>query len=181
VIYLYYQLAKKFRSELVLTDVRFDVRRRIPPVLAQPQGGIQFAATPPYRQILDLQVVSPPPPWSTPAASELARPFAAAFARPSPATATIAQLPPVSVPHDEVEVLRLTRAEAAARIVHEQDIQPSLFTSALDRFLALPINKIGARATYEYCVATDGLYVEANVSPCAVCDEAPCQETAATA
>jgi hypothetical protein len=177
VIYLYYQLAKKYRSELILTDVRVDVRRQVPPILAQPQRAIAFAATPPYRQTLDLQVVSPPPAWTvTSAAGELGRSFAAAqLTRPNATSVAVAQLPAIHVPQEEVDILRLTRDEAVARI-HEQDVDPKVFAPALDKFLSHAVNKVGTRATYEYCIATDGLYVEGNVSPCAVCDEAPCKQ-----
>lgn len=178
VIYLYYQLAKKYRSELILTDVRVDVRRQVPPILSVPAGAIKFAATPPYRQTLDLQVVSPPPPWTVPTATaggEIGRSFAVAqLARP--ASPSIAQQPPLQVPHEEIEVMRLTRDEAVARIVHEQDVDPHHFAPALDKFLGHAVNKPGSRAVYEYCIATDGLYVEGNVSRCAVCDGTPCPE-----
>jgi hypothetical protein len=175
VIYLYYRLAKKYRSELFLTDIRFDVRRQVPPFLAGQLATTTFSATPPYRQNLDLQVVPPPPPWTITAAApaaEAARAFATtqavAFARPA---ATIAQLPPVHVPEEDVDVMRLTREEAIERIRVAQDVDPKHFESALTKFLALPVNKRERRAAYEYCIATDGLYVEGNVSKCAVCDD----------
>ena len=60
--------------------------------------------------------------------------------------------------------------------IHEQDVDPKVFAPALDKFLGHAVNKVGTRATYEYCIATDGLYVEGNVSPCAVCDGAPCKQ-----
>jgi hypothetical protein len=172
VIYLYYRLAKKYRAELILTDIRFDVARQPPPFLSAVQNKVRFTATPPYRQNLDLQVVPPPPPWTiTAAAGEANRAFAiqpAIFARPAP---QIAQLPPVEVAEEEIDVRRLTRDDAIARIRAAQDVDPDVFRPALDKFLALPVNERRTRATYEYCIATDGLYVEGNVSKCAVCCE----------
>jgi hypothetical protein len=165
--------------------VRVDVRRQVPPILAQPQRAITFAATSPYRQTLDLQVVSPPPAWTVTGAAgagDVGRSFATAqLARPNAASAAVAQLPAVHVPQEEIEVLRLTRDEAVSRIVHEQDVDPKVFAPVLDKFLGHAVNKPGARATYEYCIATDGLYVEGNVSPCAVCDEAACKKDGAEA
>jgi hypothetical protein len=176
VIYFYYQLAKKYRSELSLVDVRIDVRRQVPPILARPLGATRFVATPPYRQDLGLEVVSPPPPWTLAASTSPVAGIATLAA-----TSPVAQQPTIHVPEDPIDVMRLTREEAIARITREQDVDAKAFTVILDGFLGHDVNKPGVRATYEYCIATDGLYVEGNVSKCAVCEDAtiPCNGTEA--
>lgn len=181
VIYNYFQLAKKYKTELILTDVRFDLRVQPRPVFERPLGAVAFEADPPYRQTLDLNVVAPPPPWrvSVPAGATsapqtqsffLSRTAIAAF--PSLAEALIARKPAVEVPVEPPEALELTKEEllqkaAAVRV----DVDLKQLERALDTFLADDVNKPGVRATYEYCINTDGLYVEANLSKCSACDE----------
>jgi hypothetical protein len=178
VIYLYYQLAKKYRTELELTDVRVDVPIQVPPILIRPIPAAIFAATAPYRQSLDLEVVAAPPPWTLTGATSSAEGGAVAIERRlllasgRSVAAAIAQLPPVEAPVDEPDVLQLTAEEALAKVVRVRpDINAKAFDAALKKFLALEDNKPGVRGTYEYCIDTDGLYVEAELSKCSACDE----------
>jgi hypothetical protein len=140
---------------------------------------VAFEADPPYRQTLDLNVVAPPPPWklSAPpvAAAPQTRPIflsRAIVGYPSLAEALIVRKPPVEAPVEPPEALQLTKDEllqkAAAVIV---DIDLKQLERAIDTFLADDVNKPGVRDTYEYCINTDGLYVEANLSKCSACDE----------
>jgi hypothetical protein len=181
VVYLYYQLAKKYKTELILTDVRIDVPAQPHPILTRPARAALFAVTAPYRQTLDLQVVAPPPPWTVkvPAveASGAGSAPSLAFARPilfpgREGTLGIAQLPAIEAPVDTPEVLQLTLEEAAVKVIEVRpDVDAKAFRAALDTFLALDDNKPGVRDSYEYCLNTDGLYVEATLSKCSVCEE----------
>ena len=179
VIYNYFQLAKKYKTELILTDVRFDLRVQPRPLLERSLGAVAFEADPPYRQTLDLNVVAPPPPWklSAPpvATARQTQPIflsRAIVGFPSLAEALIVRKPPVEAPVEPPEALQLTKDEllqkAAAVIV---DIDLKQLERAIDTFLADDVNKPGVRDTYEYCINTDGLYVEANLSKCSACDE----------
>jgi hypothetical protein len=73
---------------------------------------------------------------------------------------------------DIPELLQLTPEEATVKVVEVRpEVDPKTFRAALDKFLALDDNKPGVRDTYEYCLNTDGLYVEATLSKCSVCEE----------
>lgn len=175
VVYLYYQLAKKYKTELVLTDVRVDVPIQVHPLLTRSARAALFAASGPYRQTLDLQVVAPPPPWSLKApAGEASAVGSLALARPLVSTSPgVAQLPAIEAPVDTPEVLQLTADEAVAKAAETRpDVDAKAFRASLERFLGLDDNKPGVRDTYEYCLNTDGLYVEATLSKCAVCEQA---------
>jgi len=178
VIYLYYQLAKKYRTELELTDVRVDVPVQPPPILSRPLGAAVFAASAPYRQTLDLQVVAAPPPFTLRAGLGTDEPRAIALERTLAFSSlrgvagAITQLPAVEAPVDEPDVLQLTPEEALAKVVRVRpDINAKAFDAALKKFLAVDDNKPGVRDTYEYCINTDGLYVETELSKCSACDE----------
>ncbi len=205
VIYNYYQLAKMYKTELILTDIRFDFippRRPQPPVLTDLVNAVSFRAESPYRQNLNLQVVAPPPSWtlstpastaspqvglaphgaaqfaalqafSQPAAAQLATPGAVQLAAP---VVSIAGLPPAQVPIEPPDVMQLTRDELldkvrAAREAGQVDINLNEFRRAMSEFANDEINRTGVRATYEYCINTEGLYVETTLSKCAACDE----------
>jgi hypothetical protein len=81
-------------------------------------------------------------------------------------------LPAIEAPVDTPEVLQLTLEEAAVKVIEVRpDVDAKAFRAALDTFLALDDNKPGVRDSYEYCLNTDGLYVEATLSKCSVCEE----------
>lgn len=181
VIYNYYQLAKKYRTELILTDIRFDLRIRPRPLLERPLGAVAFEAEAPYRQTLDLNVVAPPPAWklAAPAGTTSvpqSQPFfvsrAAIAGFPSVAEGLIVRKPPVEAPVEPPEALQLTKEELLLKAAAERvDVDLKQLDRSIDRFLGEDVNKPGVRATYEYCINTDGLYVEANLSKCSACDE----------
>lgn len=69
-------------------------------------------------------------------------------------------------------MLQLTPDEALAKVLRVRpDINAKAFDAALKKFLAVDDNKPGVRDTYEYCINTDGLYVETELSKCSACDE----------
>lgn len=204
VIYHYYQLAKMFKTELILTDIRFDFiapQLPLPPILRERLHEVAFSAGSPYRQNLNLQVVAPPPPWTLKAAGQtatqqlgLAQPalaqFAAfqSFAQPTiaqlatPVSAqlaspiiSIAALPSVRVPVEPPDVLRLTKDELLEKIREASPEDIDQFSKELNKFLKDEINQLGVRDVYEYCINTPGLYVETTLSKCAACDEATLQ------
>lgn len=191
VIYNYFQLAKKYKTELILTDLRFDFIRQPPPILTGRLGVFVIGAETPYRQNLNLQVVAPPPPWrlaapaaapsptgASPLVAPTLAPFAAfqALGQPfAPAAVRIAGLPAERPPAEPSDVMQLTHEELLQKISSDPDIPEKTVTEfkrVFDGFLKDDLNKLGVKATYEYCVNTDGLYVEANVSKCSACDEA---------
>jgi hypothetical protein len=149
-------------------------------LLERPLGTVAFEADAPYRQTLDLNVVAPPPSWKLPAPAAATAPQTQSFflsrasiaGFPSLAEALVVRKPPVEVPVEPPEALQLTKDEllqkaAAVRV----DVDLKQLERAIDSFLADDVNKPGVRATYEYCINTDGLYVEANLSKCSACDE----------
>lgn len=181
VIYNYFQLAKRYRAELILVDVRLDIRLRPLPILERLLGEVAFEADPPYRQVLDLNVVAPPPPWKlSPPIEAVAggQELSAFLSRSvigglrSPAKAVIARRPAEEAAVELPEVLQLTKEELLQRLEGESiDVAPGDVKRAIDKFLADDLNQPGVRDTYEYCINTDGLYVEANLSKCSACDE----------
>jgi hypothetical protein len=71
--------------------------------------------------------------------------------------------------------MELTNEELLEKLSSDPDIPANSleeFKRALEAFLRDPVNTLGVKDTYEYCINTDGLYVEANVSKCSACDEA---------
>lgn len=190
VIYNYFQLAKKYKTELILTDVRFDFVRQPPPVLTGRLGALVIGAEAPYRQNLNLQVVAPPPPWTLAAAAPspaspspqvVAVPTFAAFGAlqavglPMGAAGRLAGLPAERPPVEPSEVQQLTSEELFQKIGSDPDLPEKTVTEfkrALEAFAKDDLNKLGVKDTYEYCINTDGLYVEANLSKCSACDEA---------
>lgn len=179
VIYNYFQLAKKFRSELILTDLRFDFPVTLPRILSDRLKTFVIAAESTYRQDINLQVVAPPPLWTlSSAAGVQATADFASLARfrgtaASGRLADLAGLPAVQVAAEPPEILQLTRDElfdkVAERINDRRVV--ALFRREFGRFLRDDINRLGVHQTYEYCINTDGLYVEANASKCSPCDE----------
>jgi hypothetical protein len=87
------------------------------------------------------------------------------------AAATLTGLPAVEAAVEAPEVLQLTRGELLEKVrgvIREEE----QFNDELEAFLQLDENRPGLKDTYEYCINTDGLYVEAAVSRCSPCDEA---------
>lgn len=181
VMYSYFQLAKKYKTELILTDIRFDFQPRVPPILTTLQAILTIAPESPYRENVNLNVVAPPPPWTLSAGSTPATPAGIGTAVFSLVTApvlgtvaqpTIAGLPTVRPTIETPEFLELTKDELLAKVGTTTDPQAvAILRQQLDAFLNDPANKTGAKDTYEYCVNTDGLYVEANTSKCSACEE----------
>ncbi|MFQ5847555.1 MAG: hypothetical protein ACE5IQ_07785 [Candidatus Methylomirabilales bacterium] len=203
VIYNYFQLAKKYKTELILTDIRFDFlapQLPHPSILRERLNEVTFRAESPYRQNLNLQVVAPPPPWilsapppaptptvaaqspilaqfaplqtfAQPAVGQLATPGVTQLATP---VISIAALPPARVPVEPPDVMELTKEELLQKVggaITDKKILDN-FNRELEAFLRDDASRTGLRASYEYCVDTDGLYVEASVSKCSACDEA---------
>jgi len=207
VIYNYYQLAKRYESELILQELRFDVLRpeRKPPALLEEfTNEVLFSAQAPYRQNLNLQIVAPPPVWTLGGEAgqvatsqfgasggglaqfaalqsfasrglgldSLAQPVNAQIAAP---LVNIAAIPPVRVPVEREDFSQLTVDELIEKV---RKINPDLvekFKGELEEFLSDEANQTGVRDSYEYCINTEGLYVETTISKCAACDEATLQ------
>lgn len=201
VTYNYFQMAKKYKTELILTDIRFDIllpqlpqrEPPLPPILREPLNEVLFSAQSPYRQNLNLRVVSPPPSWTLAAGAAAETPsvpipppvattfsslrsFAQAPAQFVSPVAAISALPSVRVPVEPPEVMELTKDELldkiqAAREAGEIGVDIKEFHPAFEEFLSDDFNQPGVRATYEYCIDTNGLHVETTVSECSACDE----------
>jgi hypothetical protein len=207
VIYNYYQLAKRYKTELILQELRFDVLRpqRQPPALLESLANeVLFSAQAPYRQNLNLQIVAPPPAWTLGGTAEqagtaqfgtsgaglaqfaalqsfasrglgldsLAQPVSAQIAAP---LVNIAAIPPVRVPVEREDFSQLTADELIEKVNKLNPDQVKRFKADFEKFLSDDANKTGVRDTYEYCINTEGLYVETTVSKCAACDEATLQ------
>jgi hypothetical protein len=202
VIYNYYQLAKRYKTELILQELRFDVlapQRPSPPLLENLTNEVLFSAQPPYRQNLNLQIVAPPPAWTVSSASgtgeapqfggasfaqfaalqpfaarsasldSLAQPVNAQIAFPA---VNVAALPPVRVPVEREDFRQLTVDELIEKVGKSNPELVEQFKRELEEFLSNDTNQTGVRDSYEYCINTEGLYVETTVSKCAACDEA---------
>jgi hypothetical protein len=206
VIYNYYQLAKRYKTELILQELRFDVLQpqRPPPILLENlTNEVFFSAQAPYRQNLNLQIVAPPPAWtlgSAPGTGEASQfggaglaqlaalqsfvqPFAAraasldSLAQPVNAQiaaplVNIAAIPPVRVPVEREDFSQLTADELIEKVGKLNPDLAEQFNGELKKFLSDDANQTGVRDSYEYCINTEGLYVETTVSKCAACDEA---------
>lgn len=171
VTFHYFQMAKKYKAELFLIDVRFDELRPVP-LLERPMGAVAFRADAPYRQNLDLNVVAPSP-------LSLGGPEVAGVRVSSVAgrelradVASIAGLPAVQVPIEPPPFRELDRDQLLTELgASLTKAQIARLRPEIDKFLARPVNKPRKIDTYEYCVHTSGLYVETHTSPCAACLE----------
>lgn len=180
VIYNYFQFAKKYRTELILTDVRFDFLPLPPRILTDPLRIFTIAAESFYRQNLNLQVVAAPPTWRLQSAAvvptvpvtQLAQ-LAATHQIVQPMVSLAAPLAPVGtqVPTEPPDVMELTKEELLDKI-KGKIADEAAFKRELDTFLKEDVNKLGVRDKYEYCINTEGMYVEATVSKCSPCDKA---------
>lgn len=179
VTYNYYQLAKKYKGTLILTGIRFDFIPGTVDVLDRPQGTLAIEADEPYVQNLDLQIVSPPPAWTL---REIAKAPSPVLSHVLPSTPQrIASLSTVSFagnaaaasPTRRVDIFELTREELIEKLQAAQlnDEVLSAFDKELSVFLEDDINVLGVKDSYEYCINTDGLFVETNVSTCSACEK----------
>ena len=84
-----------------------------------------------------------------------------------------APLAPVGtqVPTEPPDVMELTEEELLDKI-KGKIADEAAFKRELDTFLKEDVNKLGVRDKYEYCINTEGMYVEATVSKCSPCDKA---------
>jgi len=180
VIYNYYQLAKQFETELILTDLRFDFIPTPPTILTSPKSTFEIVAETPYPQNLNLQVVAPPPPWTL---TEIAVAPTSVLSQVTPlqtfretavATAHLAGLPKVEPPVRPSDVSELTKEELLEKMRESNSVDDERlaeFERELEDFLKDDINELGVKDTYKYCINTDSLFVEANISECSACDE----------
>src|SRR5262249_35843215 len=94
------------------------------------------------------------------------------FAQSALAAVNIAGLPSVQVPIELPEVLELTTEELLNKVgIFVDKAILAKLKQELDDFLRDPANTLGVKDTYEYCIDTEGMYVEANVSKCSPCDQ----------
>ena len=179
VIYNYFQLAKKYKTELILTDIRFDFLPVPPRILTAPLQVVTIATESFYPQNLNLQIVAPPPPWrlqlgalapTAPVTQFAQAPGSLQFVHP--ATSLVAPQASVvsKIPTEPPEVMELTKEELLDKIRGKTQ-DDDAFKRELDAFLRDDVNKVGVRGNYEYCINTEGTYVEATVSKCSPCDK----------
>ncbi|MCZ6820035.1 MAG: hypothetical protein O7G31_11185 [Calditrichaeota bacterium] len=181
VIYNYSQLAKLYKTELILTDLRFDFLPTPPTILTSPKSTFEIVAETPYPQNLNLQVVASPPAWTlteiavapTPVLSQVTP--LPAFRETAVRTANIAGLPKVDSSIQPPDVTELTKEELLEKLRESNSFDDKTlaqFESEFKDFLNEDVNKLEVKDTYEYCINTDSLFVEANISECSACDEA---------